>query len=93
MFGRIHRHSPKESCMKHTRSTVVGATALLAAGLVGVAAPAADAQTQRITSAAQLQASIGQAVALEKLNPTTVAPHPAGRASQVEVRTAFCSAD
>jgi len=77
--------------MKHTK-TAVGASALLAVGLVGIAAPAASA-SPRISSADQLRASISQAVALEQKSPTTVGTHPAGRAAQVEVRSAFCSAE
>lgn len=50
--------------MKHTRSAVVGVTAVLAAGLVGAATPASA--STRITSSQQLKASIAQAVALEK---------------------------
>ncbi len=71
--------------------TAVGASALLAAGLVGITAPAANASPR--ISADQLSASISHAVALEQQSPTTVGTHPAGRAAQVEVRNAFCSAE
>jgi hypothetical protein len=57
--------------MKHTRPAVAGATAVLAASLIGaISAAPADAQA-RITSSQQLQASIQQAVAHEQaLSPT-----------------------
>ena len=70
--------------MKHTRPAVAGATALLAAGLVGVAAAApaqAQPSTGRITSSQQLRASIQQAVAAEQLHPVKLACGPAGQAN------------
>lgn len=68
--------------MKHTRPAVAGATAVLAASLIGaISAAPAEAQS-RITSAQQLQASIQQAISLEQAQPTTLseccAGYPAG---------------
>lgn len=80
--------------MNPRTSTVAGASALLAAGLVGVTAPAAEAAPARITSAQQLQASIAHAVALEKQSKVVIACCPAGKASNaVHTHTAFCSAE
>ena len=67
--------------MKHTRPAVAGATAVLAASLIG-AISAAPAEAQSRISSAQLQASIQQAVSLEVAQPTTLseccAGYPAG---------------
>lgn len=64
--------------MKHTRPVVAGATAVIAASLIGaVSAAPADAQT-RITSNQQLRASIAQAVALEQAQSMTLGTGPAG---------------
>lgn len=64
--------------MKHTRPVVAGATAVIAASLIGaVSAAPADAQT-RITSNQQLRSSIAQAVALEQAQSTTLGTGPAG---------------
>ena len=64
--------------MKHTRPAVAGATAVLAASLIGaVSVASADAQT-RITSKQQLQTSIQQAVAQEQAQPMTLSSGTAG---------------
>jgi|SwirhisoilCB2_FD_contig_31_20860654_length_424_multi_3_in_0_out_0_1 hypothetical protein len=64
--------------MKHTRPAVAGATAVLAASLIGaISAAPASAQT-RITSSQQLKASIQQAVAQEQTQSTTLSPGLAG---------------
>ncbi len=64
--------------MKNTRPVVAGATALIAAGLIGAVTSApAEAQT-RITSVQQLHASIQQAVAMEQAQSADLAGGPAG---------------
>jgi len=64
--------------MKHTRPVVAGATAIVAASMIGaISASPAQAQT-RITSAQQLRASIQQAVAQEQAQPTTLSPNTGG---------------
>jgi hypothetical protein len=71
--------------MKHTRPAVAGATAMLAASLIGVisAAPAnAQPSTSRITSAQQLSASIQQAVAREQSQSMDLSCCPAGFADE-----------
>jgi hypothetical protein len=64
--------------MKHTRPAVAGATAVLAASLIGaVSATPSDAQA-RITSAQQLRASIQLAVVQEQAQSPTLAIGTAG---------------
>jgi len=64
--------------MKHTRPAVAGATAVLAASMIGaISAAPANAQA-RITSVHQLRTSIQQAVALEQAQSVTLATGPAG---------------
>ncbi|MDQ2846371.1 MAG: hypothetical protein M3Y77_08480 [Actinomycetota bacterium] len=84
--------------MNHTRQTVVGAAALLAAGIVGVgAASSAGAQPQsnaeRITSVQQLRVSIQQAATVAKQETGQLSCCPAGQASAVHVHTPQCAAD
>jgi hypothetical protein len=65
--------------VKHTRPAVAGATAVLAASLIGaISAAPANAQT-RITSSQQLRASIQQAVAQEQAHLTPLGGCLAGR--------------
>jgi hypothetical protein len=85
--------------MKHTRQTVVGAAALLAAGVVGIgsADTASAAQPQakpaRITSDQQLAASIKQAAAIAGGETGRLSCCPQGQASAgVHVHTPACSA-
>jgi hypothetical protein len=64
--------------MKHTRPAVAGATAVLAASLIGaVSAAPSDAQS-RITSRQQLQMSIQLAVTQEQAQPMTLSSGTAG---------------
>ena len=62
--------------MNYTRPVLVGAAALLAAGLT--AAPAASS---RITSVAHLHVSIQHAVALAAVSAETLGTGPAGQAN------------
>jgi hypothetical protein len=84
--------------MKHTRETVVGAAALLAAGVVGIgsadAASAAQPQAKpaRITSDQQLAASVKQAAAIAGREAGLLSCCPQGQASAgVHVHTPACS--
>ncbi|HEU5271826.1 MAG TPA: hypothetical protein VFU36_18035 [Jatrophihabitans sp.] len=64
--------------MKHTRTAVAGATAVLAASMIGaISAAPADAQT-RITSDQQLRTSIQHAVAQVQAGSMTLSTGPAG---------------
>jgi hypothetical protein len=68
----------------NARKSVVGAAAVLAAGVVSLGtADTATAQPQgsaRITSIQQLKASIHQAVAVEAMSGSTLSCCPAGQA-------------
>ncbi len=72
--------------MKHTRPAVAGATAVIAASLIG-GVSAAPASAQARISSAQLQASIQQAVALEQTQPMALSECCAGYPAEPEQAT------
>jgi hypothetical protein len=73
----------------NARKSVVGAAAVLAAGVVSLGtadtAGAKPAGTERITSVQQLKASIHQAVTVEALSGSALSCCPAGQAESADV--------
>lgn len=73
----------------NTRKSVVGAAAVLAAGVVSFAtadtAAARPQGSERITSVEQLKTSIHQAVVVEALSGSDLSCCPAGQAESADV--------